>query len=133
MCVNFNQEEHHQKNTPDYYQGSIPWITTVALNGSYINESSDVEWITEKAIEESAAKAVQKNSIMAGTCVGVGKAAINTVLMSTGQDIIALLDIDESRWDKNYICKYILGKHDYLISQAMKWSLSIPKRKPLMF
>lgn len=106
------------KGEPSYFGGSIPWITTVALNGSIISEQNAVDWITEKAIEKSAAKIVPANSVMVGTRVGVGKVAINKVPMSTSQDIISLLDIDECKWSKEFICKFILGKGSYLNSQA---------------
>ena len=106
------------KSEAEYYNGGIPWITTVALNGSTISEKDAVEWITEKAIMKSAAKIVPANSIMVGTRVGVGKVAINSVPMSTSQDVISLLEIDEARWSKAYICKFILAKGTYLNSQA---------------
>ena len=106
------------KGEPSYFNGNLPWITTVALNGSIIDESCAVDWITEKAIENSAAKVVPANSVMVGTRVGVGKVAINKVPMSTSQDIISLLDIDESKWSKEFICKFILGQATYLNSQA---------------
>ena len=106
------------KGEASYFNGNIPWITTVALNGSIIDESYAVDWITERAIENSAAKVVPANSVMVGTRVGVGKVAINKVPMSTSQDIISLLDIDESKWSKEFICKFILGKGAYLNSQA---------------
>lgn len=101
-----------------YFDGTIPWITTVALNGSAIDEESAVEWITDLAISESAAKIVPANSIMVGTRVGVGKVAINKVSMSTSQDIISLLCIDETQWYKPFLCKFILAMGDYLNSQA---------------
>ena len=106
------------KGEPSYFNGNIPWITTVALNGNTIDENNAVDWITEKAIEKSAAKIVPANSVMVGTRVGVGKVAINKVPMSTSQDIISLLDIDESKWSKEFVCKFILGKATYLNSQA---------------
>ena len=106
------------KKEKSYFNGSIPWVTTVALNGTTIDATSAVEWITEKAIRASAAKIVPANSVLVGTRVGVGKAAINNVSMSTSQDIISLIDIDESLWSKNYICKFILAKSDLLNEQA---------------
>ena len=106
------------KSVPSYYQGNIPWITTVSLNSGKIGDESAVEHITDKAISESAAKIVPQNSIMVGTRVGVGKVAINTIPMSTSQDIISLLNIDEMAWDKDFICKFIVAKHEYLNSQA---------------
>lgn len=106
------------KGNAEYFNGNIPWITTTALTGGQIDANDAVEWITEKAIEESAAKIVPANSIMVGTRVGVGKVAVNTVTMSTSQDIISLLEIDESKWSKDYLCKYLQGKKGYLNSQA---------------
>ena len=106
------------KSTFAYYNGTIPWITTVSLNGNTINENDAVEWITEQAITESAAKIVPENSIMVGTRVGIGKTAINTIPMSTNQDIISLIGINESEWDKGYINKWIQSKRSFLNSQA---------------
>ena len=106
------------KGNPDYFNGNIPWITTTALNGSQIDEKDAVDWITEKAIRESAAKIVPANSIMVGTRVGIGKVAINTVDMSTSQDIISLLNIDENIWSKDFLCKFIQGQKAFLNAQA---------------
>lgn len=106
------------KNKPEYFGGEIPWISTTALNGGKINEADAVTWITPKAIRESAAKIVPANSIMIGTRVGIGKVAINTVEMSTSQDVISLINIDEDKWYKPYLCKLLLSKKDYFNSQA---------------
>ena len=106
------------KGKIEYFNGDIPWITTTSLNGSRIDEKDAVNWITEKAIKETAARIVPANSIMVGTRVGVGKVAINTIDMSTSQDVISLLNIDEKKWSKDYLCKFIQGKSAYLNSQA---------------
>ena len=117
VCI-FQSGGTPSKSNDAYFGGTIPWITTVALNGSVIGNENAVEWITEQAIAESAAKIVPAKSIMAGTRVGVGKVAINNVPMSTSQDIISLLQIDESQWFKPFLCKFILSQSDYLNSQA---------------
>lgn len=106
------------KSNPDYFGGTIPWITTIALTGNIINKTNAIQWITPKAIQETAAKIVPEYSIMVGTRVGVGKVAINSVPMSTSQDIISLINIDSGHWDKKYLCKLILSKKDYLLSQS---------------
>ena len=106
------------KGNAEFFNGTIPWITTVALNGGSIGIQDAVDWITDEAIAKSAAKVVPANSIMVGTRVGVGKVAINDVEMSTSQDIISLLNIDENRWDKTYLCKFLQGKSAYLNSRA---------------
>lgn len=106
------------KSNPDFFGGNIPWITTVALNGGTIGNEDAVEWITDIAIQKSAAKVVPQNSILVGTRVGIGKVAINSVPMSTSQDVIAMLDIDTAIWNKNFLCKFIQSKNDFLLSQA---------------
>ena len=106
------------KNNPEYFGGNIPWISTTALNGNIIDKNDAVAWITPKAIEESTAKIVPANSIMVGTRVGVGKVAINAVEMSTSQDVISLIGIDESKWDKLYLCQLLQSKKEYFNSQA---------------
>ena len=106
------------KKEPTYFEGNIPWITTVALNGNMIGADDAVDWITEKAIAESAAKIVPAHSIMVGTRVGVGKVAINAIPMSTSQDIISLVEIDETIWNKLYLCQFISSKSNFLNSQA---------------
>lgn len=106
------------KSNPDFFGGNIPWITTVALNGGTIGNEDAVEWITDIAIQKSAAKVVPQNSILVGTRVGIGKVAINSVSMSTSQDVIAMLDIDTAIWNKNFLCKFIQSKNDFLLSQA---------------
>lgn len=106
------------KSNSEYFNGSIPWITTVALTGDYIDKNDAVDWITDKAIQESAAKIVLENSIMVGTRVGIGKVAINAVPMSTSQDIVSLINIDDAKWDKKFLCKVILARNNVLLSQA---------------
>ena len=114
----FQSGETPSKSNASYFSGDIPWITTVALNGLSIGEKAAVDWITEKAIAESAAKIVPARSIMVGTRVGIGKVAINEIPMSTSQDIISLVGINESLWSKEYLCKFIQSKEKYLKSQA---------------
>lgn len=106
------------KGNAAYFNGKIPWITTAALNGGFIGTDDATAWITDKAIAESVAKIVPAYSIMVGTRVGIGKVAINCVPMSTSQDIISLLDIDETMWDREYITRMIAANNQYLISQA---------------
>lgn len=106
------------KNISSYYGGSIPWITTIALNGSTITEKDAIAWITPTAISETAAKIVSAQSILVGTRVGIGKVAINTIPISTNQDILALIDIDENIWSKKYLIYAISAKKAYLNSVA---------------
>jgi type I restriction enzyme, S subunit len=84
------------RKKPEYFQGDIPWITTVALGPRYINKSSAVELITPEAVKGSATRIIPKNSLLVGVRVGVGKVSINECEMCTSQDILALTNIDKS-------------------------------------
>ena len=106
------------KANPAYFGGNIPWITTVALNGGSIGTDDAIDWITEEAIQKSAAKIVPVGSIMVGTRVGIGKVAVNTVPMSTSQDIISLVGIDNESWDTEFLCRFIQSKSAFLNAQA---------------
>ncbi len=106
------------KANPAYFGGNVPWITTVALNGRSIGAEDAIDWITEEAIQKSAAKIVPEGSIMVGTRVGIGKVAVNSVPMSTSQDIISLVGIDSESWDTEYLCRFIQSKSAFLNAQA---------------
>lgn len=82
------------RNNAEFFKGSIPWVTTVALGSRKISTDNAVEYITEEAIKNSSTKLIPKDSIMIGVRVGVGKASITTCEMCTNQDILSLVDID---------------------------------------
>lgn len=69
------------RSNTHFFNGDIPWITTVSLGKDFICEKDAVEFITEEAIEKSATNLIAANSIMVGIRVGVGKVSINTVPM----------------------------------------------------
>ena len=76
---------------PKYFEGTIPWITTVALGKNAIGIEDAIEYITEEAIENSATKLIPKNSLLFGIRVGVGKVSENIVPMCINQDIVAII------------------------------------------
>ena len=101
--------------TPDtknqeYYQGKVPWITTVALGKLYVGSEDANNYITEEAIEHSATHLLPCNTLIFGMRVGVGKSSITKVSMCTNQDIVGLVDIDENLYHKVYL-KYVLDAH----------------------
>ena len=102
---------------PEYYEGSIPWVSTPALNGGLLDESNAVQFITEDAISKSATKLISPHSLLVGLRVGVGKTGVNTVPMCTNQDIVALTDVDDTSWDIRYLSYAVQAKSAYLVSQ----------------
>lgn len=90
------------RSKPEYFEGDIPWITSVSLGKRNIGHADAVEFITDNALEFSTTKLIPSNSIMIGTRVGVGKASINNIPMCTNQDIVSLFNIDEG-FNLNYL------------------------------
>lgn len=91
----------------EYFNGSIPWITTIALGPNIINISNAVEYITQEAIDNSATKIIPSNSLLLGMRVGVGKTSINAVPMCTNQDIIAITKINQNLFNLLYLKKVV--------------------------
>ncbi|MDA8443065.1 MAG: restriction endonuclease subunit S [Peptococcaceae bacterium] len=105
------------RSRPEYFKGEIPWITTVSLGKTLIDDSDAVEHITAEAVEKSATKIIRKNSLMVGIRVGVGKVSVNTVPMCTNQDIISIENIDESWVFKPYLVRCINNFSRYFAEQ----------------
>lgn len=101
----------------EFFRGDIPWITTVALGKTFIDESDAIEYITEEAINHSATKLINANSILFGIRVGVGKTAINRVPMCTNQDIVAIEDIDSELLNQSYLINTLNSFSKYFSQQ----------------
>ena len=103
---------------PEYFNGDIPWITTVALGKLFISDEDAVEYITEDAVENSATKKIPPGSVLFGVRVGVGKVAINLVEMCTNQDVVAITDIDKRL--NNIFLMETLKKYSRLYSSQQR-------------
>lgn len=97
---------------PEYYHGNIPWVSSTALGNPFLSEENVNAWITEDAIYGSSTKLIKKNSLLVGIRVGVGKCTITSFSCCTSQDVVAIENIDLSRWHLPYIRNYILSKHN---------------------
>lgn len=102
---------------PEYFEGTIPWVSTPALNGGLIDKTNAVQLITKEAIANSATKLLPPHSLLVGIRVGIGKTAINTIPMCTNQDIVAITSIDETSWDIRYLAYAVQAQSSYLASQ----------------
>lgn len=103
----------------EYYNGTIPWISTVSLGSNYIDGTTAKAFITQEAVDNSSTKIIPSGSILFGTRVGVGKSSINQVEMCTNQDIVAIIDLDESKYNKLYI-KYVLDTYQSYFDSIKK-------------
>lgn len=106
------------KQVEEYFQGDIPWITTVALSKLYINEDDANELITEEAIQNSSTKLIPANSLLFGTRVGIGKLAINTVPMCTNQDIVAMIPFENNNLNLVYAYWYLKQINNFFVANG---------------
>ena len=104
------------KGNPEYYEdGTIPWIRTQDVR---FNEITEVDsFITEKAVEETAAKWIPENCvIVAISGATAGRCAINKIKATTNQHCLNM-KIDNEKALYKYVYYCICSKQDELISK----------------
>ena len=100
----------------EYYQGTIPFISTPALGPNYIDDSAAKYHISKEAIENCATTLIPAGSLIIGTRINVGQSSINKIPMCTNQDIVSMMDIDK-KYDLLFL-KHCLNQYiPYLDSQ----------------
>lgn len=97
------------KKKPEYYQGSIPWVTVKDFTEFNIVDS--VDHITDEAVSVSATNVIPAGTVLVVTRVGLGKVAMTTRDMAINQDIKALFS------DDRLLPEYLFW---FLVSQADK-------------
>ncbi|MCP3032620.1 restriction endonuclease subunit S [Halobacillus sp. A1] len=79
------------KKSPDYWNGNIPWVSPKDMKTDLVSDSIDK--VTNKAIDEKAAKIIPENSILAVVRSGILQhtvpIAVNTVPVTINQDLRA--------------------------------------------
>ena len=98
---------------PEYYGGNIPWLSTVGLGCLYAGSDQAKSFLTKAGVENSSTHIVPKNSLLIGIRVGVGKCSISETELCTNQDITAITNIDQSKWDLRYLKLYIDSKNRF--------------------
>ena len=92
-CDNITGGGTPSKKHPEYYEGSIPWVSPKDMNTSIIEDSQD--HITEEAITKSTTKLIPEQSVLMVIRSGVLKhdlpIAINKVPVTINQDMKAFL------------------------------------------
>ena len=104
-----------KRNEEKYFRGHIPWITSGELEHKYIDDS--FEKITEKAIECSSAKIIEKGSLLLGMYDTAGlKSSINIKVMSCNQ-AIAFAKLDDKITNTIYVYYVIQNLRSMLLNQ----------------
>ncbi|WP_158210448.1 restriction endonuclease subunit S [Myroides phaeus] len=99
-----------------YYTGRIPWVSSGELNEIFIHTSK--EFITEEAIQNSAAKIIEKGSILLGMYdTAALKSSINTEEITCNQ-AIAFSKLDDKKVNSLFVYFSIqYGKEFYKSQQ----------------
>ena len=78
------------KENSEFWEGSIPWISSSDLTEESIFKINITRFISQNALNQSATKLVPANSILIVSRVGVGKVAITPNEICTSQDFTIL-------------------------------------------
>ena len=103
------------RSKPEYYNGSIPWITVKDFGDELLLRKSK-ETITEQGLEESATNLIPAGNVILITRMAVGKVAMNLVDVAINQDLKAL--ICKPELEPKYLLFFLLSQKDELEYQA---------------
>jgi len=78
------------RDNADYWNGSIPWISSSDISQDSIRGISISRYISNEALEQSATKLVPSGSVVLVARVGVGKVAVLDRELCTSQDFISI-------------------------------------------
>lgn len=97
------------KQVTEYWNGSIPWISSSDLVDDSISKIIISRHITKDAIENSSTKLCPRGTICIVSRVGVGKVAVSSIELCTSQDFTNLINL---KGDTFFVA--------YLLLQRMK-------------
>lgn len=99
----------------EYWNGNIPWIQTSDINDDYIKIKKYNKYISSEAIDNSAAKLINSNSISIVTRVGVGKVVKVDHELATSQDFTNLSELNSEITFTTYLLKKTMEKLSFIL------------------
>ena len=116
ICLHSCSGATPKKSNSEYYVGgTVPWIRTqnVTFNNIYSVDS----FITEQAIQETAAKWIPENCvIVAISGASAGRCAINKIKATTNQHCLNM-EIDSSKALYKYVFYCLCNQYEELLSK----------------
>jgi type I restriction enzyme S subunit len=85
----------------EFWQGSVPWITSKWLNSRLYLHNGE-KFISEEAVRKSATTVIPRDNLVFATRVGVGKVAINSLDLAINQDLAGII-IDSAQYDLSFL------------------------------
>ena len=92
----------------EWWQGTIPWISSSDFFCDDINNISITRFITQEAIDNSATKLCPANSVLVVSRVGVGKVAVAPCDLCTSQDFTTLIPYHHDPYFLAYVLLSIM-------------------------
>lgn len=116
ICLHSCSGATPKKSNSEYYVGgTVPWIRTqnVTFNNIYSVDS----FITEQAVQETAAKWIPENCvIVAISGASAGRCAINKIKATTNQHCLNM-EIDSSKALYKYVFHCLCNQYKELLSK----------------
>lgn len=94
----------------EYCKGTITWISSSDVFENDIRQLSVGRFITEEAIEKSAAKRILENSICIGCRVGVGEVVITPFELCASQDFVSITALKDDICFLGYLIWYLMQR-----------------------
>ena len=98
------------KEVAEFWQGSIPWISSSDLVDESIFNINITRFISTDALNQSATKLIPANSILIVSRVGVGKVAVTDRDICTSQDFTNLVLSNGNAVFFGYSIKSLTGR-----------------------
>ena len=122
------------KRKPEYYGGSINWITVKDMNFDYIESTEST--VTQDAVDSCSTNIVPAGSVVIATRVGLGKVCIVAKEACFNQDIKAIIPKDGMEIDHKFLFYWFRSISDEIIGAgtgATVQGVRIPFVKQLPF
>ena len=104
-CCSFLSGGTPSKANHEWWNGSIPWISSSDISVNDINRIVISRYISQEALEHSATKLCPAHSVLIVSRVGVGKVAVNSCELCTSQDFSTLVP---KRHNAHYLAYFLL-------------------------
>ena len=107
----------------EYWNGSIPWISSSDLTEKSITRIAVRNHITREAVKKSATQVIPSGSVLVVSRVGVGKVAINMQDVCTSQDFSSIVIKDSQKYLNTFLALYIKHNVNKLIAKNQGTSI----------
>jgi type I restriction enzyme S subunit len=106
------------RKRPEYFQGTIPWITGQDISDTHVAEiSSARDYVTEEAVKESATRVAPAGSVLVTTRVSVGKTAVAGCPICFSQDVTAIIIHSAAIALPTYVAFFLRSRRSSLLQK----------------